>query len=95
MTIPFLIVLLTYLSLGFGFGILFHVFLRRPFIGGFWGYTILGVLGAAMGGLADLLLKDYWKYLTNLFGQINIIPPLIGALLLIWVAQGFYNAKDD
>ncbi|MCX7787168.1 MAG: hypothetical protein N2442_05685 [Spirochaetes bacterium] len=95
MSIPFLIVLLTYLSIGFGFGILFHVFLRRPFIGGFWGYTIVGVIGAALGGLFDLFLKDYWKYLTNLFGLINIFPPLIGALILIGLAQGFYNAKDD
>lgn len=95
MTIPFLIVLLTYLAIGFGLGILFHVIIRRPFIGGFWGYTVVGVLGAALGGLVDLFLKDFWKYLTNLFGLINIIPPLIGALVLIWIAQGFYNAKDD
>jgi uncharacterized membrane protein YeaQ/YmgE (transglycosylase-associated protein family) len=95
MTIPFLIVLLTYLSIGFGFGILFQFILRKPFIGGFWGYTVLGVLGAALGGLADLFLKDYWKLLTNLFGQINLIPPLLGGLILIGLATGFYNAKDD
>jgi uncharacterized membrane protein YeaQ/YmgE (transglycosylase-associated protein family) len=95
MTIPFLIVFLTYLSIGFGFGILFQFILRRPFIGGFWGYTVLGILGAALGGLVDLLMKNYWKYLTHLFGQINIIPPLFGALVLIWMAQGFYNARDE
>lgn len=95
MTIPFLIVFLVYLSIGFGLGILFHYFLRRPFLGGFWGYTVVGVLGAAIGGLADHLLKGHWKLLTNLFGQINIIPPFLGSLILIWMAQGFYNAKDD
>ncbi len=95
MTIPFLIVLLTYLAIGLGIGILFQFFLRKPFIGGIWGYTVVGVLGAAIGGLFDLLMKDHWKYLLNLFGQVNIIPPMTGALILAWMAQGFYNAKDD
>ncbi|MBP7496014.1 MAG: hypothetical protein KA771_10995 [Spirochaetales bacterium] len=95
MTIPFLLVLLTYLAIGLGFGIFFYYVFRKPFIGGFWGYTVLGILGAALGGLLDFLLKDYWKYLTNLFGLMNVIPPLIFSALLIWIAQSIYNARDD
>jgi hypothetical protein len=92
----YFIVGLTYLIIGFGMGLVYFYGFKKDFLGKVWGAAIVGIVGSFAGGLADYFLKDRWVVLANLFGSVNIFPPLGAAALFLWVFhKSFVSSSDD
>lgn len=80
----FLTIALTYIAIALIVAVIFHFVFKRDFIGSFWGGLAVALVGSALGGIIDWLLKDVILFLSNLNGAINIFPPLITAIILAW-----------
>ncbi len=91
----FFLIALTYIVIGFAIAILFHYAFRKRFVGSFWGALIVALIGAFAGGLVDILLSDLLKRLANLYGLINIFPPILTALLFVWVFAKISSSRDE
>lgn len=76
-------VALTYATVGLGAAVVAHYLLKQQVIGGFWIALVVGLVGAALGGLADQLLADVIERLAN-FNSVNVFAAGGMALLLIW-----------
>ena len=75
---------LTYITIGLAAAIFCHFILRRRVLGDFWGALIVGLIGAALGGLADQVFAGVIERLAN-FNSVNVFAAGFCALLLIWV----------
>ncbi len=70
-----------YLVIGVAIGAFFYYILKKHTLGEIWGASIVGVIGAVLGGkLLDKLLT----WLANI-GYVNIGAALIGAIILVWL----------
>ncbi len=75
---------LTYITVGLAAAVVAHFGLRQRVPGDFWGALILGLIGAAAGGLLDQVLADLIRRLSN-FNSVNLFAAGFVALLLIWL----------
>lgn len=91
----FFLIALTYIVIGFAIALIFHYAFRKRFIGNFWGALIVALIGAFAGGLVDVLLGDVIERLANLYGLINIFPPILTALLFIWVFAKISTSREE
>ena len=80
---PFVNVALTYVTIGLAAAIVTHFVLKQSVVGGFWVALIVGLVGAALGGLLDQVFADVITRLAN-FNSVNVFAATIAALLLIW-----------
>jgi uncharacterized membrane protein YeaQ/YmgE (transglycosylase-associated protein family) len=81
---PFVNVALTYATVGLAAAVFAHYILRQRVIGGFWIALVVGLVGAALGGLIDQVLADVIERLAN-FNSVNVFAAGLSALLLIWL----------
>ena len=80
---PLVNVALTYVTIGLAAAIFAHFVLRRPVVGGFWAALIVGLVGAALGGLLDQVFANVIERLAS-FNSVNVFAAGFVALLLIW-----------
>lgn len=91
----FFIIALTYVVIGFAVALLFFYVFRKRFLGSFWGALIVALVGAFLGGLIDVLFGDLIERLANLYNTVNIFPPILTALLFIWVFSKISASRRD
>ena len=75
---------LTFVTIGLAAAIFCHFVLRRRVPGDFWGALIVGLVGAALGGLLDQAFAGLIKRLAN-FNTVNVFAAAFCAFLLIWL----------
>jgi len=76
---------LIYFLIGFALALFFVFILKKRMFGNFWGALLVGVIGSFLGGIAEYLFQDVIAVLSNLLNAVNIFPPVITALLLLWI----------
>ncbi len=70
-----------YFAIGIGVGCFFYFVLKRYTLGEVWGASIVGIIGAVLGGhIIDKILEAL-KSVQN----VNIGAAILGAALLVWV----------
>ncbi len=78
----FVITFLTYLVAGAAPPLLAHYVLRVAFLGGAWAASLVGIIGAVVAGLVDTVLLIDLGDLVVLAGAVDIVPPLVGSIVL-------------
>ena len=76
---------LIYFLIGFALALFFVFILKKKMFGNFWGALLVGVIGSFLGGIGEYLFQDVIAVLSNLLNAVNIFPPVIMALLLLWI----------
>ena len=76
---------LIYFLIGFASALYYVFVLRKKMLGRFWGALLVSVVGAFLGGVIEYFFADIIATLSNLMNSINIFPPIISALLLLWI----------
>ena len=74
-----------YFLIGFALALYFVFVLRKKMLGKFWGALVVSVVGAFLGGIVEFFFSDIIATLSNLLNSVNIFPPIIAALLLLWI----------
>jgi hypothetical protein len=76
----FAITFLAYIVTGAIPALTAHFLLRVRFLGGAWGASLVGVIGAVIAGLADAILFTGVADLLVIAGAVDIGPPFLGAI---------------
>lgn len=76
---------LVYLLIGFGVALISYFALKKMVLGNFIGALIVALIGSYLGGVLEFVLKDIIHFLSNLNNSVNIFPPLITAIILMWI----------
>ena len=76
---------LIYLLVAFILAFLSFFIFKRNYLGKFWGASIVALVGAFVGGIVNFLFSDIIKALTQINGSINIFPPILGAVFILWL----------
>ena len=76
---------LIYFLIGFALALYYFFILRKQLLGGFWGALLVAVVGAFLGGIVEYFFSDIIAKLSNILNAVNIFPPVITALLLLWI----------
>ena len=76
---------LIYFLIGFALALYYVFILRKKLLGRFWGALLVSVIGAFLGGIVEYFFSDIISKLSNLMNAVNIFPPIIASLLLLWV----------
>ena len=76
---------LIYLLIGFAVALLSYFAFKKMVLGNFIGALIVALIGSYLGGVLEFLLKDVINFLTNLNNSVNIFPPLISSIILMWI----------
>lgn len=79
----YLIIGLTYFVIGLAVAFVFYYLLQRPFLGRFWGSLVVGLIGSFVGGMLDFLLLGF--DLLLLADTVDVVPPLITSVILVWL----------
>jgi hypothetical protein len=82
MSATFAIIFLVYVVTGTIPPVIAHYLIRVNFLGGTWSATIVGVIAAVMGGLAQALFLPGMPDLVVVAGAVDIVPPLLGSVLV-------------
>lgn len=75
--------------IGFAVAFFYVRILKRRFLGGLWGATVVGVIGSVLGGF---FLNDVFIWMVNNITTVNYVATISGALFLIW---GFSRMTHD
>ncbi|MFP4362404.1 MAG: hypothetical protein ACLFR1_00910 [Spirochaetia bacterium] len=84
---------LIYFIIGFAAALYFRYVLKKPLLGNFFGALIVGVIGAYLGGVIDYLFQDIIEYLANFNNSVNLFPPILTALFLLWILTKVSDKK--
>ena len=77
---------LFYLIIGFGVALIsYFLFKNTEVPGKFIGALIVALVGSYLGGILEYALKGVIDFLTHVNGNVNIFPPLITAVILLWI----------
>ena len=76
---------LIYFLIGFALALYYVFILRKKLLGRFWGALLVSVVGAFLGGIIEYFFSDIIAKLSNIMNAVNIFPPIITALLLLWI----------
>ncbi len=74
-----------YFLIGFSLALYFVFILKKPLLGNFWGALVVSVVGAFLGGIVEFFFSDIIAKMSNLLNAVNIFPPIITSLLLLWI----------
>lgn len=74
-----------YFLIGFALALYFVFILKKKMLGYFWGALLVGVVGSFLGGVIEYFFSDIIEKLSNVLNAVNIFPPIITALLLLWI----------
>ena len=86
---------LTYVIIGFTVAMIFYYIFKKNFPGNIWGGILVGIAGSFIGGFIDYFFKNIIYMLTHLFGSVNLFPPLITAILFLWIFDKISNSPED
>ncbi len=84
---------LLYLIIGFGVALLSYFIFKKDVPGRFLGSLIVALIGSYLGGILQYVLKDIIDYLTHINESVNIFPPLITSIVLLWIFIKVSNKK--
>ncbi len=76
---------LIYLLVGFAVALLSYFAFKKMVLGNFIGALIVALIGSYLGGVLEFVLKDLIHFLSNLNNSVNIFPPLITSIVLMWI----------
>lgn len=76
---------LIYLIVGFAVALVSYFLFKRMVLGKFLGALIVALIGSYLGGVLEFVLKDIIYFLSNLNDSVNIFPPLITSIILMWI----------
>ena len=76
---------LIYLILGFAVALVSYFLFKKKVPGKFPGALVVALIGSYLGGVLEFVLKDIIDFLTNLNDSVNIFPPLITSIILMWL----------
>lgn len=76
---------LIYLIVGFAVALVSYFLFKKMVLGNFLGALIVALIGSYLGGILEFVLKDIIDFLTNLNDSVNIFPPLITSIILMWI----------
>jgi hypothetical protein len=74
-----------YFLIGFALALYYVFVLRKPLLGKFWGALVVSVVGAFLGGIVEYFFSDIIAKLSNILNAVNIFPPIVASLLLLWI----------
>ncbi len=74
-----------YFLIGFALALYFVFILKKKMLGYFWGALLVGVVGSFLGGVIEYFFSDIIEKLSNVLNAVNIFPPIIAGLLLLWI----------
>jgi uncharacterized membrane protein YeaQ/YmgE (transglycosylase-associated protein family) len=95
MSLYFFTIGLIYILIGFGVTLVFYYVFKKSFLGSFWSGAIVGIVGSFTGGFIDHFFKNIISLLSNLFGAINIFPPLFTAIFFLWLFHVLTKTSSD
>lgn len=84
---------LVYLIIGFSVALFAYYILKKDVPGKFIGALIVALIGSYLGGILQYALKGIIDYLSHINNSINIFPPLITSIVLLWIFAGLGNRK--
>ncbi len=67
--------------IGFLVAFWFVRIMKRRFLGGLWGATVVGIIGSVLGGF---FLNDVFVWMVNNITTVNYVATFTGAAFLIW-----------
>lgn len=76
---------LIYILIGFCTALIVFFVLKKNIIGKFWGALIVGIIGSFLGGIFGFVFEGIIEYLSNLNNAVNIFPPIIVSVILLWI----------
>lgn len=76
---------LIYLIVGFAVALVSYFIFKKRVLGKFIGALVVALIGSYLGGVLEFVLKDIIDFLTNLNDSVNIFPPLITSIILMWL----------
>jgi len=76
---------LIYLLVGFAVALMSYFAFKKVVLGKFIGTLVVALIGSYLGGVLEFVLKDLIDFLSNLNNSVNIFPPLITSIILIWI----------
>ncbi len=79
---------LIYLIIGFAVALLSYYVFKKDVPGKFIGALIIALIGSYLGGILQYFFKNIIDYLTHINNAVNIFPPLITSIILVWIFAG-------
>ena len=76
---------LIYLIVGFAVALVSYFLFNKKVLGKFLGALVVALIGSYLGGVLEFVLKDIIDFLANLNDSVNIFPPLITSIILMWL----------
>lgn len=76
---------LIYLIVGFAVALVSYFVFKKKVLGKFLGALVVALIGSYLGGVLEFVFKDIIDFLTNLNDSVNIFPPLITSVILMWL----------
>lgn len=76
---------LIYLIVGFAVALVSYFLFKKMVLGNFLGALVVALIGSYLGGVLEFVLKDIIYFLSNLNDSVNIFPPLITSIILMWI----------
>ena len=76
---------LIYLIVGFSVALVSYFIFKKMVLGKFLGALVVALIGSYLGGVLEFVLKDIIYFLSNLNDSVNVFPPLITSIILMWI----------
>ena len=76
---------LIYLIVGFAVALVSYFLFKKMVIGKFLGALVVALIGSYLGGVLEFVLQDLIYFLSNLNDSVNVFPPLITSIILMWI----------
>ena len=76
---------LIYLIVGFAVALVSYFIFKKMVLGKFLGALVVALIGSYLGGVLEFVLKDIIYFLSNLNDSVNVFPPLITSIILMWI----------
>jgi len=76
---------LAYLLIGFAVALVSYFVFKKMVLGNFLGALIIALIGSYLGGVMGYTFKGVIDYLSNINNSVNIFPPLITSIVLLWI----------
>ena len=89
----YVIIGLSYFVIGLAVAIVFFYVLKRPILGGFWGGLAVALVGSFLGGMLDFLVFEI-EFL-DLAGIVDVVPPLLTSVALVWLFSRISRRAPD
>jgi len=76
---------LAYLIIGFAVALVSYFIFKKSVLGNFIGALIIALIGSYLGGVLSYTFKGVIDFLSNINNSVNIFPPLITSIILLWI----------